>query len=222
MGQLAYFGRQRGKALGVFAFILAQNAQAAARHHFQRIGAALFDQIVLAIAKKGEMAVAQPAKKCQVFAAGAAGCHFLLCQLQAFDDARPVLYCGTDFRQHPRQIVGNRRQPLGIGLAVDFDVDQRFQMTARRTAVAQAVQFAVIAAADRQYRVNDQVRGHAVAVQRHADRIDQERHVLIHDFHDRVARLPAVLIEIRVVGADAGLFRQTLLRQPPVGERGAE
>ena len=47
----------------------------------------------------------------------------------------------------------------------------------------------------------------AEAVQRHAHRVDQKRHVVVDHLDDRVGRLPAVLLDLRIVRPDLGLAR---------------
>ena len=57
-------------------------------------------------------------------------------------------------------------------------------------------------------RVDDQVDAEAAPVELHADRVDQERHVVGHDLDGRVRRLPAVRLELGVVDADLGRARR--------------
>jgi hypothetical protein len=57
-------------------------------------------------------------------------------------------------------------------------------------------------AAHRDHRVDGEVHGQPVAGQRHGHAVDQEGHVVVDDFDDRVRRLPAVPVDFRVVDAD--------------------
>jgi hypothetical protein len=68
-------------------------------------------------------------------------------------------------------------------------------------------------------RVDDQVAGQPVANDRHAHRVDQERHVVAGEVDDGVGRLPAVLLDLRVV--DVQLRRAALAsaQQVEVGQR---
>ena len=49
--------------------------------------------------------------------------------------------------------------------------------------------------------------------QHHADRVDQERHVVIGDLDHRMRRFPAVLLERGVEDADRGLSRRARTRE---------
>ena len=53
------------------------------------------------------------------------------------------------------------------------------------------------------------------------DAVDQERHVVVDDLDDRVGRLPAVLLELRVVDAQLGRARPPLLAEAQLRQRGA-
>ena len=59
------------------------------------------------------------------------------------------------------------------------------------------------------------------AAELHAHRVHEERHVVGDDVDRRVRRLPAVLLERRVVDADARLAGLAVLAERPVRERGA-
>ena len=53
------------------------------------------------------------------------------------------------------------------------------------------------------------------------DAVDQERHVVGDHLDHRVGRLPAVLLDLRVVDPDLGLAGLALLAEAEMGERGA-
>ena len=58
-------------------------------------------------------------------------------------------------------------------------------------------QAVVAVALDDQHRVDEQVDAEAVALEHHAHRVDEERHVVRDDQQHRVRRVPAVAIAIR-------------------------
>jgi hypothetical protein len=55
--------------------------------------------------------------------------------------------------------------------------------------------------------VNDQVERQALAIDLHRHRVDQKRHVVTDDLDHRMGRLPAVLLEARIVDANARAAR---------------
>jgi hypothetical protein len=61
----------------------------------------------------------------------------------------------------------------------------------------------------------------AAPAQRHADRVDQERHVVGDDLERGVRRLPAVDLELRIEDADLALARLALAAEVQVRERRA-
>jgi hypothetical protein len=81
-------------------------------------------------------------------------------------------------------------------------------------------QLAGLVAADRDHRVDRQVDDQAVAVQLHRHRVDQERHVVGDDLHDRVPGAPAVLLEAGAVDPHLGLAGAAALGQAQVGQGG--
>ncbi len=74
-------------------------------------------------------------------------------------------------------------------------------------------------APDPHHRMDDQVDAVPRAAQLHRHRVDDERHVVGDDLDQRVRRLPAVLLEVRVVDAHLGLARSPLLGEVPVRDR---
>ena len=64
--------------------------------------------------------------------------------------------------------------------------------------------------------------GQILLIERGGDRIDQERHVVVDDFQDRVRRLPAHLLETRIIRPDLRRFRVPLAPETPHGDGGAE
>ena len=70
-------------------------------------------------------------------------------------------------------------------------------------------------------RMDDEVQRQPVPVDLHRHRVDQERHVVVDDFDDRVRGLPAVLLQRRVEHAQPRLARLALARKVPVRQRRA-
>ena len=68
--------------------------------------------------------------------------------------------------------------------------------------------------------VDDEMHAQPVPVQLHGHAVDQEGHVVVDDLDDGVGRLPAMLLEARVVDAQLGLARSALLAEAEVGQGG--
>ena len=77
-------------------------------------------------------------------------------------------------------------------------------------------------AADDDLRVDHDVDAAALPGQLVGDRVDQERHVVGDDLDDGVAARPAVLLDGRGVHPDVRGALRAVLREPVVGESGAE
>ena len=105
--------------------------------------------------------------------------------------------------QHPFEIGREPGEQPGIGLAVDLDVEEGFEH--RRLAAVSIVDASVREseqppggiAAHTQDRVHDQVQPEVVTLELHRDRIDEERHVVVHDLDDRVVGVPTVFGALR-------------------------
>ena len=69
--------------------------------------------------------------------------------------------------------------------------------------------------------MDDEVAGVPAAVQDHPHRVDQERHVVGDDLDDGVGRLPAVLLDSRVVDPDLRAARIAPAGEVEVRHRGA-
>ena len=83
----------------------------------------------------------------------------------------------------------------------------------RRFRIANLEQPPLRVARDRHDRVNDEVDDAAAAVDRQADGIDEERHVVVDDLDDRVRRRPAICQRVGVVNANLRLARAAAARQ---------
>jgi hypothetical protein len=124
--------------------------------------------------------------------------------------------------QHAAHLLAERLELVGLRLAVDLDVHHRLRDALRvRAGREHGRDRAVLAAPHPDHGMDHEVQAEAVAAQLHADRVDDERHVVADDLHDRVRRLPAVLLELRVVDAHLRLARLAPGREVPVRERGA-
>src|SRR5918995_7523198 len=65
--------------------------------------------------------------------------------------------------------------------------------------------------------VDHEVDAVALAVDLHPRRVNEEGHIVVDHLHHSVARLPAVLLEPRVIHADLGRTGHTLAGDIPVG-----
>ncbi len=189
--------------------LAAQQAQAAAFdgaqlavHHF-----------VFAVAQEGEVVVGGPAQ--EGFGFGAAG---------GFDRhlAGLDLACDLDHLLAHLRPVGDRRAHVGqgladgfldgghgtgVGLAVDFQVHQRFGV-----ALAHRLQLAGGVTAQADHRVRDLVQGDVELRQRHAHRVHQEGHVVVDDAHDGVGAFIAIGGQRRAADGDRHRARRPLAR----------
>ena len=107
---------------------------------------------------------------------------------------------------------------LGVGDAVDLDVDQRLRLAVRGADLEQA---SLLVPAEAHDRPGDEVHRTAVPRHLHRHRVDEERHVRDHGLDDRVRRLPAVLLDVGVVDVHLQLARTADAREPPVRDRRA-
>ena len=119
-------------------------------------------------------------------------------RLHALAHRLPVLDRGAHLREHAAQRLGELLEP--VRLAVDLDVH-------------------VGLVADD--RVHEHVDAGLAAAELHAHRVHEERHVVGDDVDRRVRRLPAVLLERRVVDAHQRVARVALAPEGPVRQRGA-
>ena len=110
----------------------------------------------------------------------------------------PVGDSGVDVAEHAYEVVAQLGQGLRVGLLVELDVDRRL---ADAALVDDLLEVAVLVAPHAHDRADHQVDAVAVAGDLHRDRIDEERHVVVHELGDGVRRLPAVLLDVRVVDA---------------------
>ena len=184
--------------------VVAQDAQAAGRDALHHGGAVLVGDLVAAHPEEGEVVAGQPPQELDRLRQFLVG-HVSRCfglepgdgELEIVEHGLPVVDRGADVLEGGLDIggelIGDR-----LGVPVDVDVDERLAVDDR------VVQY---------------VDAHAAGVDRHPDRIDDERHV-VGDHLDRgVRRCPAVDVEARRHDAHRGLARSPVLTQPAVGQR---
>ena len=117
---------------------------------------------------------------------------------------RPVLHRGPHVVEGGVHLRAHRVERLLIGLTVGLDVDDRLDDGPVRLVVEreERLDAVAVAAAHAHHRMDDEVARVPAAVHHHPHRVDQERHVVGDDLDDGVGRLPAVLLDLRVVDPD--------------------
>ena len=116
----------------------------------------------------------------------------------------PVLHGGPHVAEGGEHLRAHRVKRLLLGLAVGLDVDDRVDRGPFRLVVERKERFdaVAIAAAQAHHRMDDQMARVPAPVHHHPHRVDEERHVVGDDLDDGVGRLPAVLLDLRVVDPD--------------------
>jgi hypothetical protein len=100
---------------------------------------------------------------------------------------------------------------------------ERFALAFAIAAFGKIDEMAVSVTPHTEHRVNDKMDGDSFRIKRHADGIDEERHVVVDDLDDRVARVPAFACRgARVKRAQFRFAGGTLLRELPERQRRAE
>ena len=208
---------------------VAKDPQAGVRDGLQAGLFALLHEVVLAVAEEREVVRGDPLEEVrdllQLGRIDGRGLALeLLVQLLGLGAHRlPVLHRQAHLAEHTVEVLV---QPLELGrvaLAHDLGVDDRLR---DRTVVLCAGlehlgQPSLVVAQDAYHRVDHEVDAVALAPQLHRHRVDDERHVVGDDLDHRVRRLPAVLLEVRVVDVDLRLTRRAPLGQVPLRDRGA-
>ena len=189
--------------------VAAQDAQRRSGHQLVAQAAGLvrvLDVAIAAMAEEGEVVGLEPAQEVLVLreARRMAGRQVGDGVEAGAAHRLPVIDRQPHFGQHARERSGDLVQQPGIGLAIDLDVHHRLGAGAFAGFERDAHQVAVEIAARRHHRMGEQMDGEFAAIEFVGDRIDQERHVVVHDLHDRVTALEPVVGEGRVEDADLG------------------
>jgi hypothetical protein len=197
---------------------MAQDAEPRSRdrHEAQLGGRA--GQLVVAEAEEGEVVVLKPGEEgARLGDVGGVERRRLGAQLgHQVEGPRthlgPVGHRRADLVDHSHQVRLQLVQLRGLGVARDLGVHDRLgHGPLRGGAVGQHLEQAAVGVPARlDDRVDDQVDAEAASVQLHPDRIDQERHVVGHDLHGGMPRLPPVDLVLGVVDADLGGARRPL------------
>ena len=130
--------------------------------------------------------------------------------------AAPVLHRSPYVAEHGEHFIRDRIEHRRFRLAVGLDMDERLDggpFAVRTLHGEDGVDVAIPAPADAHHGMDDEVARVAAPVQHHAHGVDHERHVVGDDLDDGVGGLPAMLLDLGVVGADLRLARRA-----PAGE----
>jgi hypothetical protein len=227
--EAAGLGLEVHEPLGRFVVGVAQDAQAGAGHAAEGVLAVGVDEVVLAIAEEGEVVVDDPFEE-RLRLAELLGLDGRRVEVEVGDDLGgaqphrlPVVDRGPDVAEDALQAEADPVQARRVGLAVDLDVDEGLERPVgdRRVVREHLEERAALVSAHAQHRVDDEVDAAAEPGQLHAHGVDEERHVVVHDLDDGVGRLPAVLLELRRVGADLRLAGRVLRAEAPERDRSA-
>ena len=134
----------------------------------------------------------------------------------------PVLDRGPDVVERRAHFRRDRVEHPLLGLAIGLGVDDRLHdgALARVVEGEDRVDATVVPPAEAHHGVDDQVARVPAAVQHHPHRVDQERHVVGDDLDDGMGRLPAVLLDLRVVDPDLRGARRAPPGEVEVRRRG--
>ena len=116
----------------------------------------------------------------------------------------PVLHGCPHVVEGGEHLRAHRVERLLLGLVVGLDVDDRLDDGPFRLVVERKERFdaVAVAAAQAHHRMDDEMARVPASVHHHPHRVDEERHVVGDDLDDGVGRLPAVLLDLRVVDPD--------------------
>ncbi len=192
----------------------AQDAETCVRQWLQHVFGAAATQTVLTIAEEGEVVVGHPLQQRLHFVHfGGAGrrrlTRNLLCNFDgALTHRAPVGDCSLHVGERSQDLL-LQLAPLFIVDAVDLDVLPGFatELPVGPVALGELDEVSATIAAHGQHGVHHQVDREAGLRQHHAERVDQERHVLDSHFEDRVPRSPTVACFLGVVDAHQRLGR---------------
>ncbi|HLX22748.1 MAG TPA: hypothetical protein VKR38_05325 [Usitatibacter sp.] len=116
----------------------------------------------------------------------------------------PVLEGGAHVGEHREDPLPQLLHPRRIGLAIDLHVDERFVLAILRRR-AERFEVPLGVALRGEDRMIEEMQRVALAIHLHRHRVDEERHVVVHDLDHRVGTGPAVLLGARVVHAQLRL-----------------
>ena len=206
---------------------LAQHAETRIGHDMEVVLAALRGQFVIAHAQEREVVVPHPLE--ERLALG----DLLLGQrrralaqvpdqlVDAPAHGLPVLDRVPDVGQHGLDIPADGVERGGGRALADLDMEDGFGDAVRRPRRQHIREHAALIARDADDRVDQQVDGQLLAIDRVDDRIDQERHVVVDDLDHRMGREPAVFFLGRVVDPDLRRPGEALAHEAPDREGGA-
>jgi hypothetical protein len=198
----------------------ARKSEAGARLHRTAEGSTLAVVFVFAISQKGEIVGCKPS---QEIARGGdfGGLARRRGGGESFDDPAhvaqhraPIRDAGAHVVEHVLDAVADRVELRLVALRVDFHMHEAFA----DTLFAEAEGSPARVARDRDDRVDHQMDGQFAPVDFRRDRIDEERHVVVDDLDDRMARVPAMLGQARIVDAYLGLGGPAHAPERPQGE----
>ena len=134
------------------------------------------------------------------------GIEFPEHRMQLLPHRLPILHRGPDIGERALHITSDPLEKLGFRLAVHLAMHDGlgYRITGAFIGGQNLQQFPGIAPAQLHHWMDNLMGGQAAAVDGHAHRIDQKRHVIGNYLDDGVRRLPAVLLEPRVVDVDLG------------------
>ena len=209
--------------------VAAQDAECRSRHQLvAQAGplARIVDITIAAMTEEGEVVGLEPAQEVLVLGETrrelrrAAGCQVGDGVEAGPAHRAPVVDRWSNFGQHAGQRGGDLVEQQGIGLAVDLDVHDRFGPRAFTGFERDADQVAVEVAVRRNHRMSEQVNGDLAAIEFVRDRIDQERHVVVDDLHDRMTAVETMVGEGRIEDAHLGDAGQAAAGEAQQGEGG--
>ena len=202
-----------------------QDAQCRARHDLvadAALAGGIVGVAVAAMAEEREMVGLEPAQELGVLGEfGRASRRQVLDRVETGLAHRPpILDRQPHLGQHAGEGGGQVVEQDRIGLPVDLDMHQRFARRAMARLARKLAQVAVEVAPHRHHRVGEKVHGDFAAIELVGDRIDQERHVVVHDLHDRAPALETVVGEVGIEHPDLGDARQAAAGKGQQGDRG--
>ena len=142
---------------------------------------------------------------------------------QRLAHAAPVLDRSPDVVERGAHLRRHRVEHLLLGLAIGLDADHRLDDGSLAGFVdgTDRNDAAVFPAMEPHHGVDHEMARVPAPVQDHAHRVDQEGHVVGDDLDDGMGRLPAVLLDPRVVDPDLRRARRTPPGEVEVRRRGA-